>query len=69
LQESLEEKVALLSNSEDSNSKLREEIMELVTKFGNERKEVEKRLERYRKESQSQKEAIKDKDLQIQGEI
>ena len=59
----------MLSDSEDSNSKLREEILELVTKFGNERNEVEKRLEKYRKECQSQREAIKEKNHQIQVKI
>ena len=59
----------MLSDSEDSNSKLRDEILELVTKFGNERNEVEKRLEKYRKECQSQKEAIKEKNHQIQVKI
>ena len=64
-QESLEEKINELTESEDSNSRLREEILELVTKFGKERDEVEKRLEKYRKESQHQKELIKEKSQRI----
>ena len=37
----------------------------MVTKFGKERDEVEKRLEKYRKESQHQKELIKEKSQRI----
>ena len=61
----MEEKISELADSEDSNCRLREEILGLVTKFGKERQEVEKRLEKYRKEIQSQKETTKEKNLRI----
>jgi len=65
----IDDKETALRLSEEANSKLRSDILELVSSFGREKLDSVKKLDKLRNELKSLKEKVKEKNGKISGDL